>query len=182
MLFKQVNWDVSKIPPHSVFIFSVDSKHCLKYYPLFVAPNHIQRTIIPRPYLGIVLGRGGGYLFHKGANLKVFLSISEILREESNIKSGGKSLRACLQRSWQGWRSNFLSGSGAPGISKSIFSRNFYLRREKSRPSNNLSACNPHIKSPQKDVQGDWNRILWYPILSLSTRYVYLGGGRQICN
>ena len=73
----------------------------------------------------------GGYLFHKGANLKVFLSISEILREESNIKSGGKSLRACLQRSWQGWRSNFLSGSGAPGILKSIFSRNFYLRREK---------------------------------------------------
>ena len=127
-------------------------------------------------------GEGGDTYSIKGQTSKIFLSISEILWEESNIKSGGKSLRACLQRSWQGWRSNFLSGSGALGISKSIFSRNFYLRREKSRPSNNLSACNPHIKLPQKDVQGDWNRILWYPILSLSTRYVYLGGGRQICN
>ena len=92
-------------------------------------------------------GEGGDAYSIKGQTSKIFLSISEILWEESNIQSGGKSLRACLQRSWQGWRSNFLSGSGAPGISKSIFSRNFYLRREKSRPSNNLSACNPHIKS-----------------------------------
>ena len=83
MLFKQVNWDVSKKPPHSVFIFSVDSKQCVKYYPLFVAPNHIQRTIIPRTYLGIFfLRRGrGGCLFDKGANFEnIFVHIGNLMR------------------------------------------------------------------------------------------------------
>ena len=96
MLFKQVFRDVSKIPPHSVFIFSVDSKQCVKHYPLVVTPIHIQRTIIPRTYLGIVffLGGKGGYLFNKGANLEsIFVHIG-------NVERGIK---------YQEWRQKFES-------------------------------------------------------------------------